>query len=59
MSLVDTEQVLVVPTLEFHRLGHFQGISPMSSVTWIAFCHLKSSATDRGGTWSKIPASNS
>ena len=27
MSLVQTEHVLVVPTAEFHRLGHFQGIS--------------------------------
>jgi predicted NUDIX family phosphoesterase len=28
MSLVQTEHVLVVPTAEFHRLGHFQGFSP-------------------------------
>ena len=28
MSLVETEQVLVVPTAEFHRLGYFQGFSP-------------------------------
>jgi len=27
MSTVETEQVLVVPTAEFHRLGHFQGFS--------------------------------
>lgn len=27
MSLVQTEHVLVVPTAEFHRLGHFQGLS--------------------------------
>ena len=27
MSLVETEQVLVIPTEEFHRLGHFQGFS--------------------------------
>lgn len=27
MSLVQTEHVLVVPTAEFHRLGHFQGVS--------------------------------
>ncbi len=27
MSTVDTEHVLVVPTAEFHRLGHFQGFS--------------------------------
>jgi predicted NUDIX family phosphoesterase len=27
MSLVHTEHVLVVPTDEFHRLGHFQGFS--------------------------------
>lgn len=27
MSLVDTEQVLVVPTSLFHELGHFQGFS--------------------------------
>jgi predicted NUDIX family phosphoesterase len=27
MSLVQTEQVLVVPTELFHRLGHFQGFS--------------------------------
>lgn len=27
MSTVDTEQVLVVPTEEFHRLGYFQGVS--------------------------------
>ncbi len=27
MSLVHTEHVLVVPTDEFHRLGHFQGLS--------------------------------
>lgn len=27
MSLVQTEHVLVVPTEEFHRLGHFQGLS--------------------------------
>lgn len=27
MTLVETEQVLVVPTAEFHRLGHFQGVS--------------------------------
>lgn len=27
MSLVQTEHVLVVPTAEFHRLGHFQGFS--------------------------------
>jgi predicted NUDIX family phosphoesterase len=27
MSVVDTEHVLVVPTVEFHRLGHFQGVS--------------------------------
>ena len=27
MSIVDTEQVLVVPTELFHRLGHFQGFS--------------------------------
>ena len=27
MSLVHTEHVLVVPTAEFHRLGHFQGFS--------------------------------
>jgi len=28
MSLVETEQVLVVPTAEFRRLGYFQGFSP-------------------------------
>ena len=28
MSLVHTEQVLVVPTELFHRLGYFQGFSP-------------------------------
>jgi predicted NUDIX family phosphoesterase len=28
MSVVDTEQVLVVPTQLFHRLGYFQGFSP-------------------------------
>lgn len=27
MSTVHTEQILVVPTSEFHKLGHFQGIS--------------------------------
>ena len=27
MSLVETEQVLVIPTEEFHRLGYFQGFS--------------------------------
>ena len=27
MSTVRTEQILVVPTSEFHKLGHFQGIS--------------------------------
>src|SRR5947207_2131869 len=27
MSLVQTEQVLVVPTRLFHRLGYFQGFS--------------------------------
>ncbi len=27
MSLVETEHVLVVPAAEFHRLGHFQGVS--------------------------------
>ena len=27
MSTVRTEQVLVVPTAEFHKLGHFQGVS--------------------------------
>ncbi len=27
MSLVETEQVLVVPTSVFHELGHFQGFS--------------------------------
>ena len=27
MSVVHTEHVLVVPTAEFHRLGHFQGVS--------------------------------
>ncbi len=27
MSLVETEQVLVVPTSLFHQLGHFQGFS--------------------------------
>lgn len=27
MSLVETEQILVVPTSIFHRLGHFQGFS--------------------------------
>ncbi len=27
MSLVETEQVLVVPTSMFHELGHFQGFS--------------------------------
>src|SRR5688572_7991316 len=27
MSLVQTEHVLVVPTAEFHRLGHFQGFT--------------------------------
>jgi predicted NUDIX family phosphoesterase len=27
VSLVETEQVLVVPTAEFHRLGYFQGFS--------------------------------
>lgn len=27
MSLVHTEHVLVVPTAEFHRIGHFQGFS--------------------------------
>ena len=27
MSLVETEQVLVVPTAEFRKLGHFQGVS--------------------------------
>ncbi len=28
MSSVAVEHVLVVPTAEFHRLGHFQGFSP-------------------------------
>ncbi|MEX2188015.1 MAG: phosphoesterase [Pirellulales bacterium] len=28
MTLVDTEQVLVVPTSLFHDIGHFQGFSP-------------------------------
>lgn len=27
MSIVDVEQVLVVPTEEFHKLGYFQGVS--------------------------------
>lgn len=27
MTLVAVEQILVVPTAEFHRLGHFQGFS--------------------------------
>jgi predicted NUDIX family phosphoesterase len=27
MSLVELEQVLVVPAAEFHKLGHFQGVS--------------------------------
>ena len=27
MALVETEQVLVVPTERFHSLGHFQGFS--------------------------------
>lgn len=27
MTLVETEQVLVVPTSVFHHLGHFQGFS--------------------------------
>lgn len=27
MSVVHTEHVLVVPTADFHRLGHFQGVS--------------------------------
>jgi predicted NUDIX family phosphoesterase len=27
MSVVDTEHVLVIPADEFHRLGHFQGVS--------------------------------
>ncbi|HTN75993.1 MAG TPA: phosphoesterase [Pirellulaceae bacterium] len=27
MSAVHTEHVLVVPTAEFHRIGHFQGVS--------------------------------
>ncbi len=28
MTLVDTEQVLVVPTPLFHKIGHFQGFCP-------------------------------
>ena len=28
MSTVQTERVLVVPTEEFHKIGHFQGFSP-------------------------------
>jgi predicted NUDIX family phosphoesterase len=28
MTLVQTEQILVVPTALFHRLGYFQGFSP-------------------------------
>lgn len=28
MTLVDTEQVLVVPTRRFHDIGHFQGFCP-------------------------------
>ncbi len=28
MSVVQTEQILVVPTELFHKLGHFQGFSP-------------------------------
>jgi predicted NUDIX family phosphoesterase len=27
VAIVDSEQVLVVPAAEFHRLGHFQGVS--------------------------------
>jgi predicted NUDIX family phosphoesterase len=27
MSLADSEQVLVVPAAEFHKIGHFQGVS--------------------------------
>lgn len=27
MSIVETEQVLVVPTAEFHKVGYFQGVS--------------------------------
>jgi predicted NUDIX family phosphoesterase len=31
MSLVETEQILVVPTSLFHQLGHFQGFSKDTS----------------------------
>ena len=29
MSIVETERVLVIPTAQFHRLGHFQGFQPL------------------------------
>ena len=39
MTLVDTEQVLVIPTEHFHRLGHFKGFRPrsiaISLISWI------------------------